>query len=282
MYRLRCSTDIPADLWSAQMTDRLRCSLNVTFHYWGRPLGEALDGAVAAGFHTVELLDPYSIELDDLEGELQRRGLSVDIFNLPMGDFYAGERGFAGDPQRRAEFRSGVEQAGRIADRLGATKVNALAGTALVGEQEASQYSCLVEQLGWASDRLSEHGVVLTTELLNPFETPGFLLSSLDRVTSILEQLDGRVRFQMDVYHVQRAHGDLVAAIEATASMTSHYQIADAPQRTEPGSGEIDFPSVLTAISATGYDGLVGCEYRASEQTQDAFAWMDTMPVERA
>jgi hydroxypyruvate isomerase len=269
---------VVSDIESAQ----LRCSLNVTFHYWGRPLAESLDGAVAAGFRTIEMLDPYSIELDDLERELRQRGLTVDLFNLPMGDFYAGERGFAGDPQRRAEFRAGVEQAARIADRLGATKVNALAGMALDGEQEAAQNRCLVEQLGWAADRLAEHGVRLTTELLNPIETPGFLLSSLDQVTATLGQLDGRVGFQLDVYHVQRAHGDLVATIEATAAMTSHYQIADAPQRTEPGSGEIDFPSVLAAISATGYDGIVGCEYQPSEQTKDAFAWMDTMAVERA
>ena len=266
------------------MPDRreMRCSLNVTFHYWGRPLEEALDGAVAAGFRTIELLDPYALELDELERALARRGLGVDVFNLPMGDFYAGERGFAGDPRRRTEFRDGVERAVRLADRLGVRKVNALSGTAVEGQLEATQLDCLIDQLGWAASRLAQSGVRVSTELLNPIETPGFLLSSLDRVTATLAQLDGRVGFQMDVYHLRRAGYELVPSIEALASRTIHYQLADAPLRTEPGSGDIDFPSVLEAITATGYDGLVGCEYRPSQPDLDAFAWMERWGVAKA
>lgn len=264
------------------MPDPLRCSLNVTFHFWERPLPEALDGVVAAGFRTIELLDPYSVELDELEDALDRRGLTVDLFNLPMGDFYAGDRGYAGDPRRRSEFRNGVEQAARVADRLKATKANVLAGLRVRGEPESAQYRCLVEQLGWAADRLAEHGVRVSTELLNPVETPGFLLSSLDRVRSTLEELEGRVGFQLDVYHLQRTHYDLATTIAAMAGITSHYQIADSPDRTEPGTGEIDFNSILRAIAATGYDGLVGCEFRPSGRSEDAFAWMAPMGVTRA
>jgi hydroxypyruvate isomerase len=264
------------------MPDPVRCSLNVTFHFWGQPLADALDGAVAAGFRTIELLDPYSVELDELEDALDRRGLTVDVFNLPMGDFYAGDRGYAGDPRRRVEFRNGVEQAARIADRLGTTKVNALSGLRVDGESESAQYDCLVEQLGWAAGRLAEHGVRVSTEMLNPVETPGFLLSSLDRVRATLDELDGRVGFQLDVYHLQRTQGELMPTIAAMAAITSHYQIADAPDRTEPGTGEIDYANVLSAIAATGYDGLVGCEYRPSGRNPDAFAWMDTMGATRA
>jgi hydroxypyruvate isomerase len=132
------------------MSRALRCSLNITFHFWGQPILQAMDGAVAAGFSAIELLDPYAIDLDDLEEALNQRGLSVDVINLPMGDFYAGERGFAGDPRRREEFRIGVEQAARVADRLGVAKVNALTGTRLPDESEATQRACLADQLGWA------------------------------------------------------------------------------------------------------------------------------------
>jgi hydroxypyruvate isomerase len=267
---------------SRSMSEPLRSSLNVTFHFWGRPLVDALDGAVAAGFASIELLDPFGVDLDDLEDALDRRGLYVDLFNLPMGDFQAGDRGFAGDPRRRVEFRKGVEQAARIADRLGTAKVNALAGRRVRGESESAQYRCLAEQLGWAADLLAEHGVRLCTELLNPIETPGFLLSSLDRVTATLGELDGRVGFQLDVYHLQRAQGELIPTIAATAAITSHYQIADAPHRTEPGTGEINYTNVLRAIGATGYRGLVGCEFRPSGRNPDAFSWMDAMGVVRA
>lgn len=264
------------------MTGRPRCSLNVTFHFWEQPLEQALDGAVAAGFRTIELLDPYSLGIDELEGQLHRRGLSVDVINLPMGDFYAGDRGYAGDPRRRTEFRAGVVRAAEVAERLAVRKVNALTGTRVSGEQEAAQRRCLVDQLGWAAERLGQHGVRVTMELLNSIDTPGYLLDSLDHVEAALADLDGRVGFQLDLYHLRRAGYELLPTIESMAPVTWHYQIADAPDRTEPGSGEIDFEAVLGAIDATGYDGLVGCEFRPSRPDVDAFAWMDALGAEKA
>ena len=199
-----------------------------------------------------------------------------------MGDFAAGERGFAGDPRRRAEFRAGVELAMRIAERLGVTKVNALAGARVDGETVAAQLDCLVEQLGWAAELSSRHGVQLMTELLNAIDTPGYLLASLATVRRVLDELDGQVAFQLDLFHLARAGYELVPTIEAMATSTGHYQLADAPGRTEPGSGTSDIAAALGAIAATGYDGLVGCEYRPSKAGVDAFAWMARLGVVRA
>lgn len=260
----------------------MRCSLNVSFHFPGTPLEASLDGALAAGFHTVELLDPYAVELDDLERAVRGRGMRVDLFNLPMGDFAAGERGIAGDPDRREEFRRGVDQAISIAERVGATKVNGLAGRRLGDHSEATQMACCIEQLGWAADRLASAGVAVNTELLNPVESPGLLLPDLDRVRGVIAALDGRVGLQLDVYHLQRTQGELLPTIRACADITGHIQIADAPDRTEPGSGEINFVTVLAAIAATGYHGLVACEYRPSRPGVDAFEWMDRLGVAKA
>ena len=39
-----------------------------------------------------------------------------------------------------------------------------------------------------------------------------------------------------------------------------HFQIADAPGRNEPGTGEIDYWEVLTKLADLGYDGFVGLQ----------------------
>ncbi len=246
------------------------------------PLEAALDGAAAAGFHTIELLDPYRLELDDLERALHRRSLRLDLFNLPMGDFAAGDRGIAGDPDRRSEFRRAVEAAAVIAERLGATKVNGLAGRRRPDLPEATQLACLVEQLAWAAERLAGAGVEVNTELLNPVESPGLLVADLAGTRQLIETLGGRVGLQLDVYHLQRSQGELLPTIRACAGITRHVQIADAPERTEPGSGEINYATVLAAIAASGYAGLIGCEYRPSWPGVDAFAWMGPLGVVRA
>lgn len=264
------------------MPELFRCSLNVSFHFPGLSLLESLDGAAAAGFHTIELLDPYALELDVLERELSRRDLRLDLFNLPMGDFAHGDRGIAGDPARADEFRLGVERAVTIAERLGATKVNALVGRRVEGMDRADQLAYAVEQLAWASDRLAAVGVAVNTELLNPVESPGLLVADLPATRWLIEQLGGRVGLQLDIYHLQRTHGELLPTIADTAAITRHVQIADAPTRTEPGSGEIHYATVLPAIATAGYSGLIGLEYKPSGRSRDAFAWMDELAVVKA
>ena len=214
-----------------------RCSANVHFLFGGRPLADQLRAAAEAGFHTVELADPYQLPLDDLADLLTELELQVDLFNLPFGNMAAGDRGYAGDPSRRERFRSDVEGSLALAERLGARKVNALAGVLVARETEAAQLDCLRENLGWAAERFAATGTRVIKELLNPVETPGFLLSSLDVVRGVLDPLAGAAGFQLDVYHLQRTRGEVIPAIRAMADLTAHVQIADAPWRTEPGTG---------------------------------------------
>jgi hydroxypyruvate isomerase len=51
-------------------------------------------------------------------------------------------------------------------------------------------------------------------------------------------------------------------------------QIADAPGRGEPGSGELDLDRYLTALEAGGYRGWVSLEYKPSGTTEAGLAWL--------
>ena len=135
------------------------------------------------------------------------------------------------------------------------------------GETESAQYDCLVEQLGWAADRLSEQGVRLATEMLNPVETPGFLLSSLDRSRSTLAQLDGRVAFQLDVYHLQRTHGDLIPTIREMAE--------------RPGTTRLPMPRVATSPAAARSTSATSSPPSRPPATRGWWA-ASTGPVHRA
>ena len=42
--------------------------------------------------------------------------------------------------------------------------------------------------------------------------------------------------------------------------LIGYIHIADVPGRHEPGTGEINFPNVMTALRERGYDGFVGFE----------------------
>jgi len=64
------------------------------------------------------------------------------------------------------------------------------------------------------------------------------------------------------------------AAIDASKGRIGHVQIADAPGRNEPGTGELDIDRYLDRIAATGYDGWVGLEYKPTGASADAFDWL--------
>ena len=74
---------------------------------------------------------------------------------------------------------------------------------------------------------------------------------------------------------MQRMEGNLVPTVTEFLPRIAHIQIADAPGRGEPGTGEINFPFVLDAIDALGYDGWIGLEYNpTTATTEESLAWM--------
>jgi hydroxypyruvate isomerase len=253
-----------------------RFSANLSMLFDDAPFLDRFARAGAAGFDAVEYLFPYDHDVTHLRRALNEHGLRQDLFNLPAGDFAAGERGIAVDPARRAEFAEGVEAAARYAGALGCRKLNCLVGTRVDGVAWDTQYACLVENLRAAAARLGRDGVTLHAELLNPIETPGFFLDSMDVVRRLLSDVPA-LRFQCDVYHLQRTHGNLVETMRSVADRIGHVQIADAPDRHEPGSGEIAYGFVLRELDALGYTGCVGLEYRPSARTEQTLGWIDDL-----
>jgi hydroxypyruvate isomerase len=83
--------------------------------------------------------------------------------------------------------------------------------------------------------------------------------------------------FQCDVYHLQRTQGNLVETMRSVAERIGHVQIADSPDRHEPGTGEIDYGFVLREVDELGYTGCVGCEYAPSARTEDTLGWIEAL-----
>jgi hydroxypyruvate isomerase len=50
-------------------------------------------------------------------------------------------------------------------------------------------------------------------------------------------------------------------------------QLADNPGRGEPGTGKIDFSSLLNNIDNMNYQGWIGAEYNPSTSTLDSLNW---------
>jgi hydroxypyruvate isomerase len=219
---------------------------------------------------------PYDYEPQVLSDVLGRHGLRLDLFNLPAGDFAAGERGLAVDPSRCAEFQAGVEMALGYAAALGTRKVNCLVGNLDPSVSRDDQYRTMIQNLTWAAARTGAAGMTLHVEQLCAAEAPTFFLHSIDLAERVVDEVASpHLRIQFDVYHVQRAHGDVVSVLRRLVDRVGHVQIADSPGRSEPGTGELNYDYILGELDRLGYAGVVGLEYRPTRPTRESLEWLE-------
>ena len=54
-------------------------------------------------------------------------------------------------------------------------------------------------------------------------------------------------------------------------------QLADNPDRHEPGSGEINYAFLFKHLDAIGYQGWIGCEYKPATTTTAGLDWRQTL-----
>jgi len=255
-----------------------RFSANLSFLFQDLPFYDRLDAAAANGFRGVEYMFPYDYDVAEIKRRLSANSLAQVLFNLPAGDFAKGERGFASDPSRVAEFRRGVDAAGAIARELGCAHVNCLVGIAVPGIDPVVARATLVENVRYAARVLDPAGVTLLVEPLNRIETPGFVIgTTAEGLDLIVEAGATNFMLQYDIYHAQRVEGNIIATIRAHAAQFGHVQIADSPGRNEPGTGELAYERILPVLDEVGYDGWVGLEYRPSLPAPQTFAWIDTI-----
>ena len=111
---------------------------NLSFLFQDIAFIERFAAAAENGFQAVEYLFPYEYPPDQLKQALATHDLVQALFNLPPGDWNAGERGLAALPGRETEFRAAVKLAGKYAEALGCKQVHVMAGIVPEGAQRDS------------------------------------------------------------------------------------------------------------------------------------------------
>jgi hydroxypyruvate isomerase len=149
------------------------------------------------------------------------------------------------------------------------------AGVELPGVDRRIQRDQIVENLLAAAPSAAQAGVLLTIEVLNPSDNPGYWLTSSREAVDIVRQVDHpHVRVQFDTYHLQLVEGDVPETFHRYAAWLGHVQFADTPGRVRPGTGEVDFQAVLEVLRTSGYQGFIGLEYVPGEGGPDELAWV--------
>jgi hydroxypyruvate isomerase len=232
---------------------------------------ERFAAARAAGFRYVEYQFPYAWPAQEIARAARAAGVQAVLHNLPAGDMARGERGIACLPGREREFRDGVERAIEYATAVGCARLNCIAGLAPAGR---THFDVLVANVRHAARRLGEVGIELVIEPINTRSVPGFFLSRTLQAIDVLNAAgESNARLQYDVFHMQIMEGDVARTLERLLGRIGHIQIADVPERHEPGTGEINFDFLLRHLDRIGYSAWVGCEYNPRGDTVAGLTW---------
>jgi hydroxypyruvate isomerase len=202
------------------------------------------------------------------------------LFNLPPGDWAAGERGLGALPGREQDFRDGVARAMDYALAADTKRLHALAGIVPAGADQDRCRQTFIGNLRYACEQLAPHGITLLVEPINTRDMPGYFLNYQKDAHALLAEVGApNLKVQMDFYHAQIMEGDIISTFRQQLSNIGHVQIASVPDRHEPDLGELNYPWLFAMMDEAGYDGWIGCEYRPRQGTVAGLGWMQADQV---
>ncbi|SFO84030.1 hydroxypyruvate isomerase [Amycolatopsis arida] len=256
-----------------------RYAVNLSILFTELPVLDRPAAAAAAGFAAVEFWWPFDTavpgdrEVDAFVRAVTDAGVALVGLNFYAGDMAGGDRGLVSWVGREAEFADNVDVAVGAAERLGCRSFNALYGNRIAGAEPAAQDEIALTNLDFAAGRAARIGAQLVLEPLSG--APDYPLRTAADALAVLDEL-GRddVRLLCDLYHLAVNGDDLDAVVAEHTPRIGHVQIADAPGRGAPGTGELDIAGYLGKLRAAGYTGHIGLEYRPDGDSHAAFGWL--------
>jgi hydroxypyruvate isomerase len=241
---------------------------NLTWLFTELPFLERFEAAKEAGFDAVEVLSPYDVNAQDIVKELAKHDLQMALINCPPPNYTGGEQGFAAVPGLEARFRTDFKRALRYAQTLGAQHLHIMSGVA----EGAAAKATFIDNLRWAAAEAPEQS--LTIEPINNDTIPGYFLNDFDLGREIVTLIDApNLRLQFDTFHAAKITGDVLGTWDKMRDITTHVQVAQMPDRSEPDKGQIDYPAFFAGLDAQGYAGWVAGEYKPRTTTVAGVGW---------
>lgn len=240
-------------------------------HLWPeRPYLDRFDAAAKAGFTGVEVLFPYDTPAKETQRALLRGGLEMVLINAPPPNYTGGERGFAATVGGEARFSHDMRRAYRYAQAMRVRMIHVMSGE---GAGEAAKATMIANLK--AATQTAPEGLTLMIEPLCPQAQPGYFMNDYALAVEVITAVDApNLKLQFDSYHAQMIHGDAAKVFNTYRDLIGHVQIGDMPDRGAPGTGDVDFSALFTALRAAGYKDWISGAYTPDGDTDETLNWM--------
>ena len=236
--------------------------------------------AAAAGFTAVEMWGPTGADaparpkdIPALKAALQETGLTLTAqLAEPRTQFMI-------PPRDHTPFFTALDQGVAIAHELGCSRMVVGSGTGFGGSKRQTQLDDLIEIYTQATAQIAGSGITLVLEAVNVrVDHPGSLLDRTAEAAYVARGVDSPYfGILYDLYHSTVEGEDVAAELANAGDLVRYVQIADAPGRGEPGSGDIDWPAALALLADAGYDGPIGLEYYPRTPSVESVAYIQKL-----
>lgn len=195
---------------------------------------------------------------------LSSRGMTMGVFVAAMPK-WAQSRPILGanDGAEREAFLADIRASIDVAKRLNATRVTVVTGFLDPKVPLDIQTARVIDTMRRAGDIVAPHGFALVMEPLNTRTNhPGVYMQSIAQGYAVARGANSPgIKVLADLYHEQIQSGNLIPTLDMCWDEIGYIQFGDNPGRNEPGTGEINYATIVRWLRARNYAGVIGMEH---------------------
>ncbi|MEM9281943.1 MAG: TIM barrel protein [Verrucomicrobiota bacterium] len=244
---------------------KTKFAANMALWYGGKkaPMLEKIQKAHADGFDAIEFWGYGGEDIDAIATKIKELDMKVVNFTASGGSITSGEK--------TDEFEAQIKEALTVAEKLNAKKMTVVAHKWTEGVSKEDQIKNYTTALKRVAPLCEEAGVMIIIEPFNPINHGKNLLNGSQLAVEICREVNSpMIKINWDFYHMQLSEGALITYLERGFDQVGYLQLADTPGRHQPGTGELNYRTILKAAYDLGYRGYVGVECRPKGTEQEA------------
>ena len=198
---------------------------------------------------------------------LRQRGMTMGVLvaSMPKWSQFRPILG-ADDGAEREAMLSDLNAALEVAKRLDAKWLTVVTGFMDPKVPLDLQTARVIELMRRAGDIAERAGRVLVMEPLNTITNhPNIFMRTIPQGYMVAEGANSPgVKVLADLYHAQIQAGNLIPTLESCWDEIAYIQFGDNPGRLEPGTGEINYKTIVGWLRKRRYAGVIGMEHENS------------------
>lgn len=195
---------------------------------------------------------------------LAQRGMRMGVFVASMPKWAQSRPLLGGNAEAdREAFLADIRNAVDVAKRLNAAQMTVVTGFLDPRVPVDIQTARIIDVMRRAGDIMAPHKLTLVMEPLNTRTNhPGVYMRTIAQGYAVARGVNSpAVKILADLYHEQIQSGNLIPALDTCWSEISYLQFGDNPGRKEPGTGEINYATIVRWLRARNYTGVIGMEH---------------------